>query len=221
MFSRSSCRIVIRLPGEPGDGLPPAWSPVGVFAQNAPNGLEVALVQCAGKPRTTDLRTVWSKRKGNRASPVLLVAVYPAVNGHQAALCGPVEEPSVYPEIELHQAERLAATALNEPNRHQATRMLLAALPELDSELTGLRNIGLLATQELVQGVPRRDDWHEASRTAKPLLSLRGHNLVARLGFEIQTLSTNTSILKIHGRKQGRGRVLRRLRTHGCAGTEI
>ena len=185
-----------------GDGLPPAWSPVGVFAQDAPNGLEVALVQCAGKPRTTDLQTAWSKRKGNRASPVLLVAVYPAANSHQAALCGPVEAPSVYPEVELHQAERLAATALNEPNRHQATRMLLAALPELDSELTGLRNMGLLATQELVQGVPRRADWHEASHTAKPLLSLRGHNLIARLGFEIQTLSTNTSILKIHGRKQ-------------------
>ena len=184
------------------DGFPPAWSPVGIFAQDAPNGLEVALVRCAGKPRTTNLRTVWSKRKGNRASPVLLVAVYPAVNGHQAALCGPVEEPSVYPEVELHQAERLAATALNEPNRHQATRMLLAALPELDSELTGLRNMGLLATQELVKGVPQRSDWHEASRTAKPLLSLRGHNLVARLGFEIEALSTNTSILKIHGRKQ-------------------
>ena len=185
-----------------GDGFPPTWSPVGVFAQDAPNGLEVALVQCTGKPRTTDLRTAWSKRKGNRASPVLLVAVYPAVNGYQAALCGPVEVPSVYPEVELHQAERLASTALKEPNRHQATRMLLAALPELDSELTGLRNMGLLATQELVQGVPRRADWHEASRTAKPLLSLRGHNLVVRLGFEIQTLSTNTSILKIHGRKQ-------------------
>ncbi len=185
-----------------GDGFPPTWSPMGVFAQDAPNGLEVALVQCAGKPRTTDLRTAWSKRKGNRASPVLLVAVYPAVNGHQAALCGPVEEPSVYPEVELHQAERLAETALKEPNRHQATRMLLAALPELASELTGLRNMGLLATQELVKGVPRRSDWREASRTASPLLSLRGHNLVARLGFEIQTLSTNTSILKIHGRKK-------------------
>ncbi|MCY3660316.1 MAG: hypothetical protein OXG36_15030 [Caldilineaceae bacterium] len=185
-----------------GDGVPSAWSPVGVFAQDAPNGLEVALVQCAGKPRTTDLRTAWSKRKGNRASPVLLVAVYPGVNGHQAALCGPVEEPSVYPEVELHQAERLAETALNEPNRHQATRMLLAALPELDSDLPGLRNMGLLATQELEAGVRQRADWSEASRAAKPLLPLRGRSLVEQLGFEIQTLSTNTSILTIGGRRQ-------------------
>ncbi len=185
-----------------GDGVPSAWSPVGVFAQDAPNGLEVALVQCTGKPRTTDLRTAWSKRKGNRASPVLLVAVYPAVNGHQAALCGPVEEPSVYLEVELHQAERLAETALNEPNRHQATRMLLAALPELDSDLPGLRNMGLLATQELEAGVRQRADWDEASRTAEPLLPLRGRSLVEQLGFEIQTLSTNTSILTIDGRRQ-------------------
>ena len=185
-----------------GDGFPPAWSPVGVFAQDAPNGLEVALVQCAGKPRTADLRTAWSKRKGNRASPVLLVAVYPAVNGHQAALCGPVETPAVYPEVELHQAERLAETALSEPNRHQATRMLLAALPELGSDLPGFRNMGLLATQELKAGVRQRTDWNEASRSAKPLLLLRGRSLVERLGFEIQTLSTNTSILTIDGRRQ-------------------
>ena len=185
-----------------GDGFPPAWSPVGVFAQDAPNGLEVALVQCAGKPRTTDLRTTWSKRKGNRASPVLLIAVYPTGMGNQAALCGPVETPAVYPEVELHQAERLAETALNEPNRHQATRMLLAALPELDSDLPGLRNMGLLATQELKAGVRQRTDWNEASRSAKSLLPLRGRSLVERLGFEIQTLSTNTSILTIDGRRQ-------------------
>ena len=186
----------------PSAGFPETLLPLGVFAQDAPNGLEVALVQCAARPSVAHLRNAWKQRKGNRASPVLLVAVHPTPQGRQAALCGPVEPPSIFQDVELHQAERLADTALNEPNRHQATRMLLAALPELDSELTGLRNMGLLATQELVKGVPRRSDWHEASRTAKPLLSLRGHNLVARLGFEIQTLSTNTSILKIHGRKQ-------------------
>lgn len=183
-------------------GFPASLSPLGVFAQDAPNGLEVALVHSAKKPLATDLRTAWSKRKGNRASPVLLIAVYPTDIGNQAALCGPVETPAVYPEVELHQAERLAETALNEPNRHQATRMLLAALPELGSDLPGLRNMGLLATQELKAGVRQRTDWHEASRSAKSLLPLRGRSLVEQLGFEIQTLSTNTSILTIDGRRQ-------------------
>ena len=185
-----------------GAGFPVALSPVGVFAQDAPNGLEVALVQCARKPLAANLRTAWTRRKGNRASPVLVVAVYPTDTGNQAALCGPVEPPSVFQDVELYQAERLADTALNEPNRHQATRMLLAALPELDSDLPGLRNMGLLATQELEAGVRQRTDWGEASRSAKLLLPLRGRNLVERLGFEIQTLSTNTSILTIDGRRQ-------------------
>ena len=185
-----------------GAGFPVALSPVGVFAQDAPNGLEVALVQSARKPLAANLRTAWTRRKGNRASPVLVVAVYPTHTGNQAALCGPVEPPSVFQDVELHQAERLADTALNEPNRHQATRMLLAALPELDSDLPGLRNMGLLATQELEAGVRQRVDWSDASRSAKPLLSLRGRSLVEQLGFEIQTLSTNTSILTIDGRRQ-------------------
>ncbi|MXZ23465.1 MAG: hypothetical protein F4Y80_01140 [Caldilineaceae bacterium SB0665_bin_21] len=183
-------------------GFPVSLSPLGVFTQDAPNGLEVALVQSAKKPLAADLRTAWSKRKGNRASPVLLITVYPTGMGNQATLCGPVETPAVYPEVELHQAERLAETALNEPNRHQATRMLLAALPELGSDLPGFRNMGLLATQELKAGVRQRTDWNEAARSAKPLLPLRGRSLVERLGFEIQTLSTNTSILTIDGRRQ-------------------
>ena len=185
-----------------GARFPVSLSPLGVFTQDAPNGLEVALVHSAKKPLAAELRTAWSKRKGNRASPVLLVAVHPTSSGNQVALCGPVEPPGVYPEVELHQAERLAKTALNEPNRHQATRMLLAALPELGSDLTGLRNMGLLATQELKAGVRQRADWSEASQASQPLLPLRGRHLVERLGFEIQTLSTNTSILTIDGRKQ-------------------
>ena len=67
-------------------GFPVPLSPLGVFAQDAPNGLEVALVQSAKKPLAADLRTAWSKRKGNRASPVLLIAVYPTGMGNQAAL---------------------------------------------------------------------------------------------------------------------------------------
>ena len=186
----------------PSAGFPETLLPLGVFAQDALNGLEVALVQCAARPSVARLRNAWTQRKGHRASPVLLVAVHPTPQGRQAALYGPVEPPSVFQDVELHEAERLADTALNEPNRHQATRMLLAALPELDSDLPGLRNMGLLATQELEAGVRQRADWGEASRAAKPLLPLRGRSLVEQLGFEIRTLSTNTSILTIDGRRQ-------------------
>ena len=187
----------------PRAGFPETLLPLGVFAQDAPNGLEVALVQCAARPSVAHLRSAWTQRKGNRASPVLLVAVHPTPQGRQAVLYGPVEPPSVFQDVELHQAERLADTALNEPNRHQATRLLLAALPELDSDLPGLRNMGLLATQELEAGVRQRTDWGEASPISQtPSATSRPQSRWQRLGFEIQTLSTNTSILTIDGRRQ-------------------
>ncbi len=138
-----------------------------------------------------------------RVSPVLLVAVYQAHGEWRAALCGPVgEQPAVHPDIELSQAERLAAVALDEPNQHAATRVLLAALPELDSDMPGLRNVGLLATQELRAGVPDMGGWEAAVRRSRPLLGLRGRTLVERLGFGVEVLSTNTSLLTVNGRNR-------------------
>lgn len=102
----------------------------------------------------------------------------------------------------MSQAERLAAVALDEPNRHAATRFLLAVLPELESDMPGLRNVGLLATQGLRAGVPEMPAWEVAVRRAGPLLALRGRPLVERPRFRVEVLSTNTSLLTINGRNR-------------------
>ncbi|MCY3861832.1 MAG: hypothetical protein OXG67_07705 [bacterium] len=182
-------------------GFPSSLTPAGVFVQGSPSGLEVALVRAAGQPRTADLRDGWSRRRAGRASPVLLVAFYPTAKGQRVSLCGPVGEPPVvHHDIDVSQAERLAEVALSEPSHHAATRFLLAAMPELESPFPGLRNVGLLATQELKDGVPERRDWPEATQRALPLLGCRGRRLVEGLGFHIQTLATNASMLTIDGR---------------------
>ena len=105
-------------------------------------------------------------------------------------------------DIEMSQAERLAEVALSEPSHHAATRLLLANLPELDSPMPGLRNVGLLATQELRAGVPDRPDWRASGERARPLLGLRGRQLVESLGYGIEVLSTSTSMLTINGRNR-------------------
>ena len=182
-------------------GFPSSLTPAGVFVQDAPSGLEVTLVRASGKPRAAELREGWTKRRDGRASPVLLVAFYPTAEGQRVSLCGPVGEPPVvHHELEVSQAERLAEVALSEPSHHAATRFLLAAMPELESPFPGLRNIGLLATQELRAGVPDRTDWPTASQKSLPLLGRRGRRLVEGLGFHIQTLATNASMLTIDGR---------------------
>ena len=134
---------------------------------------------------------------------MLLVVQYPARGEAKVSLCGPAgEQPAVYHDVEVSQAERLAGVALGEPNRHAATRFLLAALPELDSRMPGLRNVGLLASQELRVGVPRMAEWPDAARRARPLLGLRGQGLVKGLGFGVEMLSTGTSILTVNGRNR-------------------
>ena len=187
-------------------GFPTSLAAVQLFVQPGPNGLEVAVATAARKPTVGDLRAAWTARRNKRAAPVLLVAFYPspeASGGERVALCGPTgDHPVPYLDVDVSQAERLADVALSEPNHHAATRLLMAALPELDSPFPGLHNSGLLATQELTAGVPLRADWASASASAAPLLGRRGRRLIEGLNYEIATLATNASILTIAGRRE-------------------
>lgn len=111
-------------------GFPKAFTPAGLFTQPGANGLEVLLATAANRPAVADLRKAWGLRRAKRASPVLLVVGYPADTSTRVAVCGPVgDQPPVHVDIDVSQAERLAATALREPNHHAATRFLLATLP--------------------------------------------------------------------------------------------
>src|ERR1700742_930486 len=70
------------------------------------------------------------------------------------------------------------------------------------SDLPGVRNAGLLATQELAHGVPERADWEAACQASKPSLTLAGQRLVERLGVWGGTLSTAASVLTAHDAKR-------------------
>jgi hypothetical protein len=167
-----------------------------VFLQEADYGLEVAVAEAAKRPTSADMRKAWKARHGGRPSPVLLAVGYPGADGTAVAVCGPVgEDPPVHFDLEPSRVERLAATALAEPTRHAAQRCLLRLLPEVESELPGLVNSGLLATQELRHGVPQRRDWPEATKASQPALKKRGRSLIEALGFTVTQLGANTSLL--------------------------
>ena len=194
----------------PPTGFPADLSPVGRFDQQADNGLEVAVATSRTKPSAKRLREAHKTCRGNRASPVLLVVFHPGQPESHAAptetkvtLCGPVgDQPPILRDVDPCQADRLADTALDEPSHHAATRFLLANLPEVDSPTPGLRNSGLLATQELRAGLPERPDWAAAVERSKPLLRLGGRALVERLGFGVQPLGATTWMLTAEGRNQ-------------------
>lgn len=145
-------------------GSPSFPVPSHLFVQAAPDGREVAAVTAARKPTVGVLRSAWAARRQKGATPVPLVVFCPspeATSGERVALCGPAgEQPVVHLDVEVSHAECLAEVAHREPSHHAATRLLLAALPELEPPFPGLRNSGLLATKGLTVGVPLRDDWH-------------------------------------------------------------
>ena len=185
------------------EGFPGSLRQARLFAQDARSGLEVVLVETRRRPNASVMRRAWSVRRAGRASPVLLLAFYPTFDGARISLCGPSgEQPVVRHDLEVSQVERLAAVALSEPSHHAANRFLLAALAELDSPVPGLRNVGLLATHELVTGVREMPEWPDAVRRSSALLMDRGRRLVERLGYSVEPMGTNTSMLTIGGRNR-------------------
>lgn len=190
------------------EGLPRPWQlPEGVSEEFTPDGfflgegdrpLEVAIAETNGRPNVTAVRRLWKKRHGRKPSPLLLLVLYGEGAGSGVAVCGPAgESPDVYFTEDRSQIGRVARAALTEPNRHAAVRFLEAQLGELDSELPGVRNVGMFAAQQLREGVPERDDWSEMCEKGQELLGHRGQQLVERLGFEVETDVTGLHLLRL------------------------
>ncbi|EJN59702.1 hypothetical protein HSB1_18600 [Halogranum salarium B-1] len=158
--------------------------------------LEVAVVDHGERPTKEFLRKTYSDRRGNRANPILIVAIYE----EKVGLCGPSgEEPPIYRDVDRGQAERVCDAALDKPDRFTAQQFLSEMLPQLDEELTGLRNQGLLSTHELRVGVPDRDDWDDAGEKARSALSDDPRELVQGLNYEIDQLTDQSYVLKDAG----------------------
>jgi len=182
------------------EGLPRTLTPAGLFTQPTRSGLEVVLAVTTSRPSAAVMRKAQRARRARRASPVLMVALYPSPGGVRVSVCGPAgDAPPVFADMDLPHVERIADLALAEPTHHAASRFLASALAELDSPLPGLRNVGLLATHELSTGVPARGDWGEAVRRSAPLLATQGPELVKKLGFGVQPSGTSASLLTVNG----------------------
>ena len=195
------------------ESLPRPWdlpedAPAGMTASgywlgNGNSPLEVASATSTSRPTVTAVRSLWQARKGNTPSPLLLVVAYSASDGDRCAACGAVgSDPVVLLDLDPGQVTRIAATALAEPDRHAAVRFLQATLPEAPQDLPGLRNAGMFATHDLRDGVPSRPDWAAACENGKPLLDKRGKDLIEGLGFTIDQLGTNTSVLTAGGQRR-------------------
>lgn len=157
------------------------------------SALEIVVVDHDEQPNKDFLQRTYSDRRGGRVNPILVVAIY----GGKVGLCGPSgEDPPVFRDVDRGQAERVCDAALKKPNRHVAQSFLSNTLPQLDEELAGLRNQGLLSTHELRVGVPERDDWEDATERAQQALTDDPRELVKGLNYEIDRLTDQSYVLK-------------------------
>ena len=102
-----------------------AFSPEGYFLGPGSVPLEVAVATTPAKPTESDVRNLWKRRKGDQASPLLLVVLWPSASGQRATVCGVVgDDPAVYWDRDPDQISRLADLALAEPDHHTAVRFL-------------------------------------------------------------------------------------------------
>jgi hypothetical protein len=146
------------------------------------------------------LHAAWKARRGGRASPVLLVALY----GDQAALCGPAgADPPVRTGVDRGQAERLCRAALDRPDRHAALAFIAQALPSLDTPVPGLRNEGLFALHALTVDAQRRPEWSAVSGKVKKVAARRGQELLVGLGFNIAVVQRRDRLPVCPGRSEG------------------
>jgi hypothetical protein len=156
-------------------------------------------------PSEGKVRALWRARHGNTPSPLLLVVLYADGTATRAAVCGPAgSDPTVRTGLDPSQVERLAQIALDEPDRHAAIRFLADSLTQAETNLPGLRNVGMFASHELREGVPGRPDWPRLVEAGRPLLTKRGRELVEALGFEVEARGIATQVLRV---REGQRRI--------------
>jgi hypothetical protein len=181
-------------------GAPATFETRDLYLGQGSNPLEIAVASSGKEPSAGEVKSLWERRQGKRASPVLCVVLYPRNRIWRAAVCGPTgDDPRVIAELDLGQVARVCSAALEEPDRHAATRFLVETLPEDEADLAGLRNVGMFATHHLRSGVPQRRDWKRASGEGAQLLELSDRSLIEGLGYTIERRDTATALLRVDG----------------------
>lgn len=167
--------------------------PIGLHIGGGQNALEVIVLSASAKPNAAAMQAAWKARRGGRASPVLVVAIY----GEKVALCGPSgDDPPVRLDIDRGQVERLCRASLEQPDRHAALAFVGQALPSLDTSVPGLRNEGLFALHALTVDAQKRAEWEPAARKARAVTTRKGQDLLTGLGYKIERIDNLTLLLR-------------------------
>ena len=161
----------------------------------AKNGkIEVGVLQCATAGSAAAVRGVWQSRQGN--SQVALLLVWEQPNGTFDVAFGRATNTKPYTafDLDLTRTQALVYLALSDDVDHeQAANDVLDAIVELNSEVPGLSNGGLLAIRHLNTDVRQEqyglDNWGTCGTKAKTVRHKRGDELLRGLGYKLTRTS--------------------------------
>ena len=116
-------------------------------------------------------------------------------SGGELLMLGPAAETPA--RLREEQAYRMLRAALEESAGTAARRRIVGLLKSAASEVDrpGLTNSGLFSAHYLLDTLPEEERWDEALQRARPLLRLRGHDLIRGLGFRIQERVAHVLVL--------------------------
>jgi hypothetical protein len=168
--------------------------------------LEVGTASWSGtdSPTRDALQKLHKDRARQGIAPVVIVAI----NTDHAWIFGPNAQAAVIGPVSKDHAQRILQSALNETSGLDARRNLnqtYEAVTATSSSgvsadaLRGVGNAGLFATHELKNGVRKRADWNEACSVSLEMMSLRKNELVKKLGYSLEDVGGNASLLKSKG----------------------
>jgi hypothetical protein len=168
-------------------------APEALFIGPGNLALEVALFRAISRPTAGVLQAAWQARRGARATPVLVIAIYQ----DRAWLCGPTGETlPVFGDKDLGAVERVCAAALRQSDRHAALIFLAQSLPSLDTPVPGIRNEGLFALHELTSDVSQRPGWRDYVARSRGIVGAEGQQLLTKLGYSVERLDNLTLLLR-------------------------
>lgn len=153
-------------------------------------GLQIATATVGAEPGRGMLDKLFTLRKGSRTI-TLVVAV---TDGNRTWLYGPDARADII-VLAANQAQRQLQSVLDEPDSTAAFNRIAALRRQVDSGGVGWTNNGLFAKHHLEHNVPSRPDWTSKGEQAKPLLALRGKQLIEALGFRTTAATGDTQIL--------------------------
>lgn len=171
----------------------------------------VVLASASIDPSNGDLRKLWKERARGTANPMLVVVTYESGDGSVASILGPFEDDQPAHGADSALVAQLVYDALKATSHVSLVRDLRNRIGTLTNGVAaGLRNEGLFAFHVLDLQPEEQPTWGELSARGSALRSLRGHDLLGQLGYEVEPVPDGEILLEMAGRRRRAAVVLLR-----------